>query len=434
MTCPSWVALHGIAHKLREDGFQPQTFLIQGVKALLSALKLWMKKDLVTEHAFEIPDNIRPGQLIKELSKVIRSVEEENSKPVKTQGISVCQVSRSSNESASAHHSRRKARKLRDHAIKTPTNLDILELHTKEVLKRVEMSPWEEASILYQNRPSIVKKVAMDCRDIFSFVLLVMDTANYKLNGRFNKPLQPSSTVPEWRPKDNDLRLLLSNGRIIRLFCDRDERHPFRDPSLYTADSEDEDDRMQSEKQRSVKTEDQNSQEADGSAEKQKPLNMFFESVKSELRNGNSEYSDISDSEESEPDCTNQQKDSSLEESESSGDEKQEVTSNVKEESKVKNYLFQTTKKPSRNETASKRECPTSTSTEEEAIQGMLSMAGLHYTTCLPDHTQSTDCTSRRISLQEHKNYPKSRHKDKMCSQSHKAECGRLSCSSVKDA
>lgn len=30
---------------------------------------------LVTEHAFEIPDNIRPGHLIKELSKVIRSVE-----------------------------------------------------------------------------------------------------------------------------------------------------------------------------------------------------------------------------------------------------------------------------------------------------------------------------------------------------------------------
>lgn len=33
---------------------------------------------------------------------------------------------------------------------------------------------------------------------------------------------------------------------------------------------------------------------------------MFFESVKSELRNGSSEYSDISDSEESEPDCTTQ--------------------------------------------------------------------------------------------------------------------------------
>ncbi|CAI5786233.1 lysine-specific demethylase 7A isoform X1 [Podarcis lilfordi] len=378
--------------ELKEDGFYPQTFLVQGVKALLTALKLWMKKDLVTEHAFEIPDNIRPGQLIKELSKVIRSVEEENSKPVKTQGIiGVCQVSRSSNESASAHHSRRKARKLRDHAIKTPSNLDILELHTREVLKRLEMSPWEE------------------------------DTANGKLNGRFNKPLQPSSTVPEWRTKDNDLRLLLSNGRIIR-----DERQPFRDRSLYTADSEDEDERAESEKEITVKAEEQISQEADGSVDAQKPLNMFFESVKSELRNGNSEYSDISDSEESEPDCTNQQKDFSLEESESSGDEKQEVTSNFREESKITNDLFQTTQKPSRHlEMTIKRECPTSTSTEEEAIQGMLSMAGLHYTTCLPSHMQSTDCTDRRSSLQEHRSYPKSRHKDKLSSQSHKAEYGK---------
>ncbi|KAJ6659958.1 hypothetical protein lerEdw1_018155 [Lerista edwardsae] len=312
--------------ELREDGFQPQTFLIQGVKALLTALKLWMKKDLVTEHAFEIPDNIRPGQLIKELSKVIRSVE---------------------------------------------------------------------------------------------------DTANYKLNERFNKPLQPSSTVPEWRPKDNDLRLLLSNGRIIRLFYDRDERQPFRDPSLYTADSEDEDDRTRSKKERTIKTEEQNPQETDGNADAPKPLNMFFESVKSELRNGTSEYSDISDSEESEPDCTNQQKDFSSEESESSGDEKQEVTSNFKEESKVTSDLYQATQKPSRHKTANKRECPTSTSMEEEAIQGMLSMAGLHYTTCLPDNTQSTDCTDRRSSFQEHKSYPKSRHKDKLSSQSHKAECGK---------
>nr|XP_020656167.1 lysine-specific demethylase 7A isoform X1 [Pogona vitticeps] len=376
--------------ELREDGFQPQAFLVKGVKALHTALKLWMKKDLVTEHAFEIPDNIRPGQLIKELSKVIRSVEEENSKPVKTQGITVCQVSRSSNESATTHHSKRKARKLRDHAIKTPSNLDILELHTREVLKRLEMSPWEE------------------------------DTANYKLNGRFNKPLQPSSTVPEWRTKDNDLRLLLSNGRIIR-----DERQLFKDASLYTADSEDEDDRKNSEKEITVKTEEQNSSEVDGNADTQKPLNMFFESVKSELRNGNSEYSDISDSEESEPDCTNQQKYSSREESESSGDEKQEVTSNFKEVSKITYDLSHTTQKPSRHETTNKRECPTSTSTEEEAIQGMLSMAGLHYTTCLPGHTQSIDCTNRRSSLQDHRSYSKSRHKDKLSSHIDKVEYGK---------
>uniref|UniRef100_A0A8C3XK38 Lysine-specific demethylase 7A n=1 Tax=Chelydra serpentina TaxID=8475 RepID=A0A8C3XK38_CHESE len=373
--------------ELREDGFQPQNFLVQGVKALLSALKLWMKKELVTEHAFEIPDNVRPGHLIKELSKVIRSVEEENSKPVKTQGIlGMCPVSRSSHEATSPHHSRRKVRKLRDHTTKVPSNLDILELHTREVLKRLEMSPWEE------------------------------DIANSKLNGRFNKPFQPSSTVPEWRTKDNDLRLLLSNGRIIR-----DERRPFTDRSLYTADSEDEDDRTRSKKTKTIKMEDQSSGlEGQGTADSQKPLNMFFESVKSELRNGSSEYSDISDSEESEPDCTTQLKNSSTEESESSGDEeKQEVTSNFKEESKIRD-LCQTIQKPSKNETPSKGECPTSTSTEEEAIQGMLSMAGLHYTTCLPGHTQSTDCTDKRTSHQEHRSYPRSKHKDR---QNYKSSC-----------
>lgn len=175
---------------------------------------------------------------------------------------------------------------------------------------------------------------------------------------------------------------------------------------------------------------------------------------------------------------SHQQKDFSLEESESSGDEKQEVTSNFREESKITNDLFQTTQKPSRHlEMTIKRwvkkgwwwwtitklmevleanyihcfllnrkmkhfspviqlssfllffrECPTSTSTEEEAIQGMLSMAGLHYTTCLPSHMQSTDCTDRRSSLQEHRSYPKSRHKDKLSSQSHKAEYGMFSC------
>lgn len=32
--------------ELREDGFQPQNYLVQGVKALLTALKLWMKKEV----------------------------------------------------------------------------------------------------------------------------------------------------------------------------------------------------------------------------------------------------------------------------------------------------------------------------------------------------------------------------------------------------
>lgn len=68
-------------------------------------------------------------------------------------------TSRSSHETASPHHSRRRVRKLRDHATKTPSNLDILELHTREVLKRLEMSPWEEASIKLgarKNKPKYI--------------------------------------------------------------------------------------------------------------------------------------------------------------------------------------------------------------------------------------------------------------------------------------
>ncbi|XP_036718992.1 lysine-specific demethylase 7A isoform X3 [Balaenoptera musculus] len=353
--------------ELREDGFQPQTYLVQGVKALHTALKLWMKKELVSEHAFEIPDNVRPGHLIKELSKVIRAIEEENGKPVKSQGTpTVCPASRSSNEAASPHHSRRRMRKLRDHSVRTPSNLDILELHTREVLRRLEMCPWEE------------------------------DILSSKLNGKFNKHLQPSSTVPEWRAKDNDLRLLLTNGRIIK-----DERQPFADQSLYTADSENEEDKRRTKKAK-VKMEESSGIEGVENEASQKPLNRFLTSVKSELRNRSSEYSDISDSEDSGPDCTALKNNFTTEESESSGDEKkQEITSNFQEESNVMRSFLQKSQKPSRSEIPVKRECPTSTSTEEEAIQGMLSMAGLHYSTCLQRQIQSTDCGGERHSLQD---------------------------------
>lgn len=349
--------------ELKEDGFQPQTYLVQGVKALHTALKLWMKKELVSEHAFEIPDNVRPGHLIKELSKVIRAIEEENGKPVKSQGIpSVCPVSRPSNDASPPGHSRRKMRRLRDHNVRTPSNLDILELHTREVLKRLEMCPWEE------------------------------DILSSKLNGKFNKHLQPSSTVPEWRAKDNDLRLLLTNGRIIK-----DERQLFADRSLYTANSENEEDKKPT-KAANVKTEQSSGREAAESDGSPKPLNRVFPSVKSDLRSRPSEYSDVSDSEDSGPDCTALKINFATEESESSGDEKKhEITSNFKEESDVVRNLLQKSQKPSRNEIPVKRECPTSTSTEEEAIQGMLSMAGLHYSTCL----QSTDCSGEKNSLQD---------------------------------
>ncbi|XP_041441353.1 lysine-specific demethylase 7A-like isoform X2 [Xenopus laevis] len=73
---------------------------------------------------------------------------EEGNKPVKSQGIhGHCPISRPSDENPS-HHPGRKVRRLRDHSTKTPSNLDILEHHKREVLKRLEMSPWEEVCVL----------------------------------------------------------------------------------------------------------------------------------------------------------------------------------------------------------------------------------------------------------------------------------------------
>ncbi|XP_045144848.1 lysine-specific demethylase 7A [Echinops telfairi] len=325
--------------ELREDGFQPQSYLVRGVKALHAALKLWMKKELVSEHAFEIPDNVRPGHLIKELSKVIRAIEEESGKPVKSQGIpTVCPVSRPSNEASSPYHSRRKMRKLRDHTVRTPSNLDVLELHTREVLKRLEMCPWEE------------------------------DILSSKVHSRFNKHLQPSSTVPDWRARDNDLRLLLTNGRIVK-----DARQLFTDSSLYTADSESEEDKRRPQKTK-VKREEHAGLEGLESDVSRTPRNGFL------TRRIKSEYSDISDSEDSGPDCTALKRRFPTEELESSGDEKkQEVASDFKAESKGPRHFLQKTPEPPRSEALVKRECPTSTRTEEEAVQGMLSMAGLRW-------------------------------------------------------
>lgn len=69
------------------------------------------------------------------------------------------------------------------------------------------------------------------------------------------------------------LKVFKSNMTFFFFLVRRDERRPFTDRSLYTADSEDEDDRTRS-KKTAVKVEDQPSGfEGEGNADAQKPLN-----------------------------------------------------------------------------------------------------------------------------------------------------------------
>uniref|UniRef100_A0AAY4CYZ4 Uncharacterized protein n=1 Tax=Denticeps clupeoides TaxID=299321 RepID=A0AAY4CYZ4_9TELE len=167
----------------RDDNVQPQAYLVEGVKALIIRLKTWLKRE-VTEPSSEIPDSVRPNHLIKELSKEIRHLEGNcgMNKPMKSQVSTVCPLTRGTLERGC--QSRRVPRKLRDHP-KLPSNLDILEQHTREVLKRLEVGLLEED-------PSF----------------------NSMLNIKFNNVSMASAATAE-RGVDNNLRLRLCNGRIL---------------------------------------------------------------------------------------------------------------------------------------------------------------------------------------------------------------------------
>uniref|UniRef100_A0A674CDL5 Lysine-specific demethylase 7B-like n=1 Tax=Salmo trutta TaxID=8032 RepID=A0A674CDL5_SALTR len=170
--------------ELREDNCPPQTYLVEGVNALISPLKTWLKRE-VTEPTSEVPDHIRPNRLIKELTKEIRYLEVSGgtNKPVKSQGSGggQCPATRSTLERVCpARQARRAARRLREQqelGPKVPSNLEILELHTREVLRRLEVGPLEEVR-------------------------------------GFNMVSTASAAAAE--NPDTHLRLTLHNGRIIR--------------------------------------------------------------------------------------------------------------------------------------------------------------------------------------------------------------------------
>ncbi|GAA6221083.1 lysine-specific demethylase 7A isoform X1 [Lates japonicus] len=353
--------------ELREDNCPPPTYLVEGVKALISALKTWLKRE-VTEPTSEVPDNIRPNHLIKELTKEIRYVEEEpvgGSKPVKSQGSGCgvafgsngCPATRSTLERlCQARRARRAARRLREQqrqAPKLPSNLDILEQHTREVLKRLEVGPLEEDQAF--------------CA---------------KVHGKLNKVSTASAAAAAESLEDNHLRLMLVNGRIIR-----DMRRPGSSP-------------VKTEGERSsvgqgppkscvdVKSErTQDSQEQHSMVEKPTLL-RGLERVKTELReevSGHSSVSDMESDSDSPTECkallsSSSSSSSSDEDSESSQEEEEEEEgergSSHQKGSGHTIELDQSGQKLRHKHKPLKRDRPTSPSTEE-AIQGMLSMAGL---------------------------------------------------------
>ncbi|KAM4523685.1 lysine-specific demethylase 7A [Fundulus diaphanus] len=339
--------------ELREDSCPPPTYLVDGVRALISALRTWLKRE-VTEPTSEVPDHIRPNHLIKELTKEIRYLEEEpvsGGKPPKSQGGGIpsgmngCLTTRALERLCQARQARRAARRLREQqqqqqAAKVPSNLDILEQHTKEVLKRVEVGPLEED-------PAFCAKVL----------------------GKFNKVSTASAAAAAESLEDNHLRLMLVNGRIIR-----DLRRPVSSP----VKSEGEQSSVGQSPPKSCADVKLETTEG-GAAEKAALCPGRLERAKAELREEASGHSSVSDVESdsdspSESKASSSSSSSSDEDSESSQEEErgssQQTGSGNGTELDLSGQKLRHKHKPL------KRERPTSPSTEE-AIQGMLSMAGL---------------------------------------------------------
>ncbi|XP_043084409.1 lysine-specific demethylase 7B [Puntigrus tetrazona] len=364
----------------REDNCLPPEYLIKGVKALITALRNWLKRE-VTEPASEVPDHIRPNHLIKMLTKEIQYLEDYQNgncgnKLMKSQGISACPSTRSVHERGS--HARRTARRLRDqhhhhhnpsHSPKTPSNLDIFEQHTQEVLKRLERGPYEEDA---------------------------------SFNLKFNKVSTASAAVAE-RSFDNDLRLVMCNGRIIR----DNRQHVGEKRPRIKEDEGSRDVKMDSLKIKLVPKEEE--QEVDiqfKEEDKQhyvtrdiKPFEDFNKQESSDLRNRESVLSDISSDSESDDDYTTRKKNCSEEETESSSEEEEDekIRRSGDDQSKTKSCssytmdMHQSRQNLDPFEKRLKSDSATSPSTEEDAIQGMLSMAGLLYSHPTEDPSSSQE-------------------------------------------
>uniref|UniRef100_A0A8C1EZT6 PHD finger protein 8 n=1 Tax=Cyprinus carpio carpio TaxID=630221 RepID=A0A8C1EZT6_CYPCA len=105
---------------LRENRRHPATYLVHGAKALNNAFRSWTRKESLAEHEHEIPETIKTQQLVKDLAKEIRLVED---------GFGGGGVG--------LPGAKKKSQKGKE--IKTEAGeLDLLEIHTKHTLKKFQ--------------------------------------------------------------------------------------------------------------------------------------------------------------------------------------------------------------------------------------------------------------------------------------------------------
>ncbi|KAJ0064173.1 hypothetical protein NL108_001474, partial [Boleophthalmus pectinirostris] len=154
------IFFYGKCLGLRENRRHPASYLVHGAKALNNAFRSWTRKEALTEHEMEIPENINTQLLVKDLAKEIRLVEDifqqnigrtgpqfpgspltktplatsQNSgrPPGKKKGPKPKEVLGSLAQAGVKKKSQKGAMKVE------PGELDLLEIHTKHTLKKFQ--------------------------------------------------------------------------------------------------------------------------------------------------------------------------------------------------------------------------------------------------------------------------------------------------------
>ncbi|XP_041035518.1 histone lysine demethylase PHF8 isoform X2 [Carcharodon carcharias] len=137
---------------LRENQRHPANYLVHGAKSLNVAFRSWIKKEALSEHEDEIPETIRTAQLIKDLAKEIRLVDtvgkaggpfglHRSPQTLNTAGNS----DKPGRKKAGLPRDsgKRKGKRGKEPVSLLTPDLDLLEMHTKQTLKKLE-SPKKE--------------------------------------------------------------------------------------------------------------------------------------------------------------------------------------------------------------------------------------------------------------------------------------------------
>uniref|UniRef100_UPI00398F2E14 histone lysine demethylase PHF8-like n=1 Tax=Pristiophorus japonicus TaxID=55135 RepID=UPI00398F2E14 len=158
---------------LRENGRHPALYLVHGAKSLNVAFRSWMKKEALPEHEDEIPESIRTAQLIKDLAKEIRLVDTVG----KTGGpFGLHRSPQAPNTGGSGEKpgrkkgagprdgGKKKGKKGKEPVGLLSPDLDLLEMHTKHTLKKLESPKKEKRDVPSSQLPveSLEGELAMD--------------------------------------------------------------------------------------------------------------------------------------------------------------------------------------------------------------------------------------------------------------------------------